>query len=77
MRATVLTGMLVMLCAAVAITGCVERGAHLTGMNGPVVWQVTDLRVVERAIAGTPRDLYAFALVLTETQGFGLAFTDL
>lgn len=72
--ATCLVGALLGLCATLAITGCT---AHLKGVSGPIAWQATDLRVVERVAAGTPRDIYAFTLVLAETQGSALTLTYL
>lgn len=61
---------------ALSLAGCAGRQAALTGMSGPVTWQVTDFRLVERAVQGTTRDLYAFTLVLEERQGLGLTFTQ-
>jgi predicted aspartyl protease len=60
--------------AALATTGCVAR---LSGASGPLAWQVTDLKVVKHLVAGEPRDLYTFTLVLTETQGATLTFTHM
>ena len=59
------------------VTGCAGLRAPLRGESGPVAWQVTDLRIVERAVAGTARDLYTFTLVLQETHGAALTFTSL
>jgi predicted aspartyl protease len=52
-------------------------GARLNGVSGPIAWQATDLRVVERQVAGANRELYAFTLVLKETQGVGVTFRHL
>jgi clan AA aspartic protease (TIGR02281 family) len=68
------TLILLRLSVVLALTGC---AATLTGVSGPVAWQVTDLRVVERSVAGADRDLYAFTLVLNETQGRALTLTQL
>jgi predicted aspartyl protease len=59
------------------ISGCAELGARLDGVSGPMAWQATDLRVVERQVTETSRELYAFTLVLKETQGRGVTFTHL
>ena len=40
--------------AILAATGCAAR---LTGVSGPLAWQVTDLKVVKHLVAGEPRDL--------------------
>jgi clan AA aspartic protease (TIGR02281 family) len=71
---TRLTLILLGLSVVLALTGC---AATLTGVSGPVDWQVTDLRVVERSVDGMARDLYAFTLVLNETQGRALTLTQL
>ena len=71
---TRLAGVLLMLCTGMAVSGCT---AYLKGVSGPVAWQATDLRVLERSVAGTERDIYAFTLVLEETQGAALTFTQL
>jgi hypothetical protein len=49
-----------------ASIGC---AASLAGRSGPIAWQATDLRMVERSVEGTTRDLYTLTLVLQETQG--------
>jgi len=67
-------GVLLVLCTALVLTGCT---AHLKGVSGPVTWQATDLRVIERSVSGAARDIYAFTLVLEETQGAALTFTHL
>ena len=59
------------------VTGCAGLRTSLQGVSGPVAWQVTDLRMVERAVEGTARDLYTFTLVLQETRGAMLTFTSL
>lgn len=66
----------VLLGVALSLIGCASRQVARTGVDGPVTWQVTDFRLIERAIQGTPRDLYAFTLVLEETQGRALTFTQ-
>ncbi|MGE3541403.1 MAG: aspartyl protease family protein [Candidatus Tectimicrobiota bacterium] len=58
------------------LSGCAGRQLERAGVSGPVSWQVTDFRLVERDIQGTARDLYAFTLVLEETQGLDLTFTQ-
>jgi hypothetical protein len=51
----------------VVLSGCAMLGARLEGVSGPIAWQATDLRVVERQVTETNQELYAFTLVLTET----------
>src|SRR5262245_40868854 len=70
----VLTSMLLAWSTALLLSGC---AMYLRGVSGPVAWQATDLRVVERSVAGAERDIYAFTLVLEETQGTALTFTQM
>jgi hypothetical protein len=67
-----LVGVLVVL--GTTMMGCT---AYLKGMSGPVAWQATDLRIIERSVSGADRDIYTFALVLEETQGSAITFTNL
>ena len=67
---------MLLLGGVLGLVGCAGRYTALSGVNGPVAWQVTDFRLVERAIQGTPRDLYAFTMVLEERQGLALTFTQ-
>jgi len=46
----------------------------VTGASGPIVWQVTDFRIVARSVQGIPRALYTFTLVIQETQGTAMTF---
>src|SRR4029453_4672235 len=59
---------------ALGVPGCAPQ---LTGNSGALTWEVTDLRIVERSVAGTARNLYTFTLVLQETQGSAVTFTHL
>jgi hypothetical protein len=65
---------LLMLSAALVVTGWTERQVHVTGASGPIAWQVTDSRIVARSVEGTPRDLYTFTLMLQEIQGTAMTF---
>lgn len=67
---------LALLSLVLSLSACAGRHAALTGSSGPVAWQVTELQFVERLIDGTPRQLYTFTLVLDETQGQDLTFTQ-
>jgi hypothetical protein len=72
-----MVGVLGVLWMTVVIGGCATLGARLEGVSGSIAWQATDLRVVERQVTETSRELYAFTLVLKETQGRGVTFTHL
>jgi hypothetical protein len=67
------------LVGALVVLGTTMMGctAYLKGMSGPVAWQATDLRIIERSVSGADRNIYAFALVLEETQGSAITFTNL
>jgi hypothetical protein len=60
--------------ALVVIAGCTERQVRVTGVSGPIIWHVTDFRIVERSVQGAPRALYTFTLVLQETQETAMTF---
>jgi hypothetical protein len=66
-----------MLWLSVVISGCAALGARLEGVKDAIAWQATDLRVVQRQMTDTSQELYAFTLVLKETQGRGVTFTHL
>jgi predicted aspartyl protease len=61
---------------SVVLVGCAALGPRLDGVSGPIAWEATDLRVVERNVAGANRDLYAFTLVLKATQSTAITFTQ-
>ncbi len=63
-----LTKRLLVLWAAMLLPGWTERGVLIQGTRGPVAWQVTDRRVVERAVAGAPCDRAAAMRELTGPQ---------
>lgn len=56
------------------MTGCV---ASIQGVSGPIAWEATDFRVVERSASGAIRDIYAFTLVLQETHGTEITLTHM
>lgn len=58
------------------LVGCAALGSRLNGVSGPIAWQATDLRVVERHVAGANRELYAFTLVLKTLQSTAITFTQ-
>jgi len=55
-RAGLLVRVLLTPSASLVVTGCTERQVHVTGVSGPIVWQVTDFRIVARSVQGTPRE---------------------
>lgn len=69
-----LVRVLCILAATLYVTACAMRSGPVTGVSGPVAWQVTDTRLVERWVDGTARDFYVFTLMLNETAGTTLTF---
>lgn len=65
---------LLTLAAALYLIACAVRPGQVTGVSGPVTWQVTDFGIVERSVDGAARAFYVFTLVLHETQGTALTF---
>jgi hypothetical protein len=54
---------------------CAPIGIRTKGESGPVAWEATDLRLVKMTVDSMPVEVYAFTLVLKETQGRGITFT--
>ena len=67
----------------VVIAGCAAVGVQTEGVSGPIAWRATDCKV--QAIAGDTgviigregREVYACTLILQETQGTAITFTNL
>ena len=70
---------LLAVCLSVMITGCAALSPRprLASGHPSVAWQATDFRVVARTVDGAERELYTFTLVLDETQGSAVTFTQL
>lgn len=70
---------LLAVCLSVMIMGCAAFGARpqLAGGHPGVAWQATDFRVMARTVDKAERELYTFTLVLEETQGSSITFTQL
>lgn len=70
---------LVAVCLSSMIMGCAALSSrpHLASGHPSVTWQATDFRVIARTVEGVERDLYTFTLVLDETQGNVITFTQL
>ncbi len=66
---------IVLLCAL--LSACAGLGPRTIGKSGPVAWMAADMRVIERQLENGLRDVYTFSLVLTETQGTKLTFTEM
>lgn len=78
-HATGLRHALLAVCLSVMTMGCAAFGARpqlASGYPG-VAWQATDFRVMARTVDEAERELYTFTLVLEETQGNALTFTQL
>ena len=68
---------------ALVIAGCVSLGIQTEGVSGPLAWRATDCQV--QAVTGDTgvimgregRDVYACTLILHDTQGAAITFTQL
>jgi hypothetical protein len=62
----------------VAIGGCVppQLAYRTAGTAGPVQWQAIDLERSRRRVNGQEMDAYDFTLVVRETRGVGITFTN-
>ena len=73
--------MFLALLLGVVIASCASVGFRTEGASGPVAWQATDLRIIQRPIPGDATrekgDHYTFTLVLRETQGTTITFTHM
>ena len=63
------------------LTGCATMTYQLEGASGPVKWRVADKRIVRKIVGAGEgsrgmRDVYMFTLILQETQGTSIAFTQ-
>lgn len=78
-QATGLGHALLAVCLSVMITGCTALSPNPRVESGhpSVLWQATDFRVSARTIDKAERQLYTFTLVLEETQGSAITFTQL
>jgi predicted aspartyl protease len=77
--ATGLRPPLLAVCLSLMITGCAALSSrpHVASGHPSVAWQATDFRVIARTVEGAERELYTFTLVLDETQGNAITFTQL
>ena len=65
--------------ALITITGCGAGPLYVQtfGKAGPLQWQAIDLEPGRRTVEGKEVDVYDFTLVLRETRGIGLTFTNI
>ena len=60
----------------IVIAGCAAYWqAHTEGTSGPIAWHITDARSESNRVE--ERYAYAFVLVLQETQGTAITFTNM
>jgi len=55
------------------MAGCVPLSTTTEGASGPITWHLTDLKTT--AVPGESQGMYAFTLVLKESQGTPITFT--
>lgn len=59
------------------VVGCASAGVRTEGATGPVAWQATDFKLAETTVNNQPGERYSFVLLLKETHGIGITFTEL
>lgn len=65
------------------VTSCASLGMRTEGVSGPIAWHATDFKIQAvgeaAGVLGRPtqQEVYAFTLVLQETQGTALTFTKM
>ena len=67
---------LITLLLSLVVVGCATTGVRTNGTSGAVVWQVIDFRLDPPSLL-EKRETYNFTLVLRETQGIAITFTQL
>ena len=68
---------LLAVCVPLVLSACTTLGPRLDAKPASIAWHATDFRVITRTLDGVERTLYTFMLVLQETQGSGITFTQL
>jgi hypothetical protein len=66
-----------LLLTSLMLVGCASAPLHTEGVAGPVAWQATAFQLAKTTIQGQPGERYAFTLVLHNTGGTGVTFTEL
>ena len=61
---------------SLVVVSCATIGARTNGTSGSVVWQAIDLHLAPPSFL-EKRETYSFTLVLRETQGRAITFTQL
>src|SRR4051794_14527127 len=69
---------IIALVAALLTAGACAKPLYVqtAGTAGPLAWEAIDLEPGRRTVDGKEVDAYDFTLVLRETRGVGLLFTD-
>ena len=68
---------LLAVCVTIVLTACTTPSPRRDAEPASIAWQATDFRAITRTVDGVERTLYTFMLVLEETQGSGITFTQL
>ena len=59
------------------VTGCASAPIRTEGVAGPVTWQALDFQLAKTTINKQPGERYAFTLLVKETRGAGITFTEM
>ena len=74
--------MLFALLLGMVVAGCAPLGIRTEGVSGPIAWRATDLKIravgeASGFIGRAVQEAYSFTLVLKESQGTAITFTNM
>jgi hypothetical protein len=62
---------------AALVMGCGSAPIRTEGIAGPVTWQAMDFQLAKATVNNQPGERYSFTLLLKETRGAGMMFTEI
>jgi hypothetical protein len=62
---------------AALVMGCGSAPIRTEGIAGPVTWQAMDFQLAKVTVNNQPGERYSFTLLLKETCGAGMTFTEI
>jgi hypothetical protein len=62
---------------AALVMGCGSAPIRTEGIAGPVTWQAMDFQLAKATVNNQPGERYSFTLLLKETRGAGMTFTEI
>jgi hypothetical protein len=63
--------------AAILVSGCASLGPRVQGETELVAWEATDLKLEQRDLGGRKLWYYSFQLLIRETRGTAITFTEI